>query len=73
MRVRSKTEKAVEEAVQDAIIYGRIAGHLQGPDSKPGEAIKAMPEETRELLQKAKPHHLQDTCMTRQLNNEQHH
>jgi len=50
MRVRSKTEKAVEEAVQDAIIYGRVAGHLQGPDSKPGEAIKAMPEETRNLL-----------------------
>jgi len=66
MRVRSQEEHEVEKAVQSTIIYANFAAHLNGPNSKPGEAVKAMPERTRELLQKTKSHHLRDTCMTRQ-------
>jgi hypothetical protein len=69
-RFRSKEEREIEEAVQSTIMYANFAGHLQGPHSKPGEAVKAMPEETRELLRKVKPEHLQDTYMTRQFPNE---
>lgn len=65
MRIRSREEREIEEAVQDTIMYGKIAGHLSGPNSRPGEAIKAMPEKIRERLRKVKPHHLQDTCLAR--------
>lgn len=59
MRVRDQEEREIEQAVQDTILYANVAAHLNGPNSKPGEAVKAMPEETRE--------HLRDTYMTRQL------
>lgn len=40
--------------------YSHVAAFLNGPNSKPGEAVKAMPEETREKLGDLKTRHVQN-------------
>ena len=63
--IRSKEDRKITQAVQDTILYSQTAGHLNGPNSKPSEAIKAMPEERRKFLEQVKQKHVQDTVFAR--------
>lgn len=57
--IRSKKDREIAKAVESTIACSQFAGFLQDPagNGTPGEAVKAMPDETRELLKKAKPKH----------------